>query len=215
MKSEWTMSAGLRGLSMGLVVALAATGCASQKFVRNQDEASRVALSEELSREIEGVADQVQVVEGEVDALEGEVEVLSATTREALERAVEAGKLAEGKFLYETVLSDDGVRFGFERASLSDDAREALDTFASGVKERNRNVYIEIQGHTDASGEENYNLLLGKERAESVRRYLSLEHQMPLHRMAIISYGETSPIADNTTREGRARNRRVSLVVLQ
>ncbi len=201
-----------------LAVAVLATGCASHKFVRTQDEEGRV----HLSKQIEGVANQVEAVEGDVEQLQGtvdeqggEIESLSVTAREALERAVEAGKLAEGKFLYETVLSDDGVKFGFEQATLSDEARAALDAFATGLKDRDEDVYVEIQGHTDASGDEGYNLILGERRAESVRRYLSLEHQLALHRMAVISYGESAPLSDNSTREGRARNRRVSLVVLQ
>ncbi len=215
MRTRHERREGLRVLAPVLAAALLATGCASHKFVRSQDEESRVVVSEELSREIEGVADQVQVVEGEVDELEADVEELSGTAQEALERAMAAGKLAEGKFLYETVLSDDGVKFGFEQAELSDEARQALDDFAAGLKARNENVYIEIQGHTDTSGDESYNLLLGEQRAEAVRRYLSLEHQLALHRMAVITYGESAPIADNSTREGRARNRRVSLVVLR
>ncbi|HVR30200.1 MAG TPA: OmpA family protein, partial [Thermoanaerobaculia bacterium] len=64
------------------------------------------------------------------------------------------------------------------------------------------------------SGPEDYNLMLGEQRAESVRRYLNMEHGIPLHRMSVISYGETAPVVDNDSREARAQNRRVALVVL-
>ena len=158
-----------------------------------------------------GVAVYLTAIEGQ-DARIGEA---SGTAQEALERAMAAGKLAEGKFLYETVLSDDRVRFEFNRAELSPEAEMALDEFAAGVKAENANVFIEIQGHTDSTGPEDWNLRLGEMRAESVRRYLSQSHGMPLHRMSVISYGETAPIADNSTPEGRSRNRRVSLIVLQ
>jgi outer membrane protein OmpA-like peptidoglycan-associated protein len=196
-------------------IVLLAAGCASHKFVRSEGEATRA----ELSKQIESVASGVGALEESVEtrnvAQDEEIESVSVTAQEALDRAMAAGKLAEGKFLYETVLSDDGVKFGFEQATLSDDARQALDAFADNLRARNENVYVEIQGHTDSSGEETYNLMLGEERAEAVRRYLSLEHQLALHRMAVISYGEAAPIAENSDREGRARNRRVALVVLQ
>ncbi len=126
-----------------------------------------------------------------------------------------AGKLAEGKFLYEVVLSDDKVRFAFDKADLSDEAKAALEEFGAGLKEQNANVFVEIQGHTDSTGSEEYNLRLGERRAESVRRYLSSQQGLALHRMSVISYGESAPVADNGTREGRAQNRRVSLVVLK
>jgi outer membrane protein OmpA-like peptidoglycan-associated protein len=201
-----------------LALSLLATGCASHKFVRTQNETTR----SEIGQEIEGVSGQVEEVQSDVAQLEGtvddhgqKIDGLSQTTQEALDRALAAGKLAEGKFLYETVLSDDKVQFAFEKAALSDTAQAELDRFASELAQNNANVYVEIQGHTDSSGDEGYNLQLGEERAEAVRRYLSLEHDVPLHRMATISYGESAPLEENSTREGRARNRRVSLVVLQ
>lgn len=201
-----------------LAAAVATSGCATHKFVRTHDEATRVQVGER----IDGVSGQVEQVQSDVEALEGtvgehgeKIAGLSRTSQEALDRALAAGKLAEGKFLYETVLSDDKVQFGFEQATLSDEARAELDRFAEQLAADNADVYVEIQGHTDASGEEHFNYQLGERRAESVRRYLSLEHQVPLHRMATISYGESAPVEDNSTREGRARNRRVALVVLQ
>ena len=126
-----------------------------------------------------------------------------------------AGKLAEGKLLFETVLADDKVKFGSDHIELTDEARSALDELGSQLIEVDRKVYLEVQGHTDAIGEDSYNLSLGEKRAENVRRYLNLEHQIPLHRIATISYGEAAPVADNKTREGRAQNRRVVVVVLR
>ena len=205
---------------LAALIALAplVAGCATHKFVRTQADAAR----EELGQQIAEMDDQVAQISGQVDRLGAtvdaqgeEIAIVSDTARDALERARAAGKLAEGKFLYEVVLSDDAIRFGFEDATLTAEAREVLDEFAEAIKARNENVYLEIQGHTDASGDESYNLLLGEERAESVHRYLSLEHGFPLHRTATISYGESAPIADNATREGRAQNRRVSIVVLR
>lgn len=207
-----------RILAPAVALVVLTAGCASHKFVRKQDEATRAEVGTEID-EVSGTVEEVQTnvarLESTVDTQGEEIQDLSQTAQDALDRAIAAGKLAEGKFLYETVLADDKVRFGFEQAALSDEARAELDRFAQELKEENENVYIEIQGHTDSSGPDEYNLMLAEERAESVRRYLSLEHDVPLHRMATISYGESAPVADNSTREGRAQNRRVSLVVLQ
>jgi outer membrane protein OmpA-like peptidoglycan-associated protein len=63
-------------------------------------------------------------------------------------------------------------------------------------------------------GDKTFNESLGMERAEAVKRYLYEQHQIPLHKMNVISYGEEKPIAPNTNREGRAQNRRVVVKVL-
>jgi outer membrane protein OmpA-like peptidoglycan-associated protein len=139
---------------------------------------------------------------------------LSDTAKDALARAQEAGKLAKGKFLYEVTLTDESVKFGFNRSQLSAEAKAALDAFAKKLLAENKNVYVEVQGHTDSIGSAEYNLSLGQARAEAVMRYLNMQHGFPLHRMNAISYGSTKPIADNKSSKGRGQNRRVALVVL-
>ena len=183
------------------------TGCATKKYVEGEVGAVHTRVDT-----VEGQVEKNQTTIADHDRRIGEA---SKTAQEALERAKEAGKLAEGKLLYETVLSDDKVRFGFDKAELSDEAKAALDEFAKPLVDSNKNVYVEIQGHTDSVGAEDYNHELGLERAEAVRRYLNGQHGIPLHRISVISYGESAPVADNGTREGRAQNRRVVLVVLE
>ena len=74
-------------------------------------------------------------------------------------------------------------------------------------------LYLEIQGFTDSTGSPEYNEQLGAQRAEAVRRSLSRQG-IALNRMSTISYGAETPVAPNNTREGRAQNRRVAIVVL-
>ena len=138
---------------------------------------------------------------------------LDRTSREALERATAAGKLAEGKFLYSMVLSDDSVKFPLDSAKLSPEAETRLQALADKLKAENRNVYLEIQGHTDATGPEPVNMSLGENRAEAVRLFMN-RSGVALNRMNAISYGEEVPVADNKSRTGRAQNRRVVVVVL-
>ncbi len=139
---------------------------------------------------------------------------LSATASEALERARAAGQLAEGKLLYEEVLSQELTQFAPYKAELSEAAREALKAFAARLKEENENVFLEIQGHTDRSGSTTRNLKISQARAEAVRAQLNAEG-IPLHRMSVVAYGDRKPVADNATAEGRAKNRRVTIVVLK
>lgn len=206
-----------------LVLAVGAllTGCATKKYVKTETGAihSRVddveAQVEENQQRLDRHEGQIQAADSKAEGANQAAVQASKTAQEALDRATEAGKLAEGKLLYETVLSDDKVKFGLDRSTLSDEAKAALDAFAQQLKAENKGVYIEIQGHTDSSGSEAYNETLGLERAEAVERYLNQQHDIPLHRMNVISYGESEPVADNSTRDGRAQNRRVNLVVLQ
>jgi outer membrane protein OmpA-like peptidoglycan-associated protein len=202
-------------LSIALLATLVATGCATKKYTRETVEAETKPIHSRID-DVEGELEETQTrMESQNNQLRGEVQEVSKTAQEALQRAQEAGKLAQGKLLYETVLTDDKVRFGFESSKLSDEAKAALDDFAAQLTQQNKNVYIEIQGHTDSTGSESYNEQLALERADAVRGYLNREHKVPLHRMNVISYGETEPIADNGTREGRSQNRRVTLVVLE
>lgn len=202
-------------VAFALIVALAATtGCATKKYVRSETAAVGTRVDE-----VEGQVEQAQTRINEHDRRITDNVAATAqasqTAQEALQRAQEAGKLAQGKFLYETVLTDDKVKFGFDTSELSPEARAALDEFATQLKNQNKSVYIEIQGHTDNVGSEKYNEELGLLRAEAVRRYLNQEHGFPLHRINVISYGESASVADNGNRQGRAQNRRVALVVLE
>jgi outer membrane protein OmpA-like peptidoglycan-associated protein len=197
--------------------ALVTTGCATKKYVQEQVSASEERTEQHIDQ-VEGQveANQTRIAEQEkaIKANADSVAKASQSAKEAYERAVAAGELAEGKFVYETSLSDEQVGFGFDKANLSDEAKAALDSFAQTVKGNNKNVYIEVQGHTDNIGSEGHNLKLGQKRAEVVRDYLIRAHGFPMHRVAAISYGESEPVADNGNRDGRSQNRRVVLVVL-
>jgi outer membrane protein OmpA-like peptidoglycan-associated protein len=203
----------LSGILLATVLALGMSGCASQQYVDQQMGASEArigALEENIGALQQDVAGLKQS-----DAVQTEkLERLSETAKEALSRAQEAGNLAKGRFLYEIRL-DSTVKFGFDKTALSPEAEAALDDFAARMKAENKNVFIEIQGHTDSVGPEKYNLALGKRRADTVKRYLHMTCGVPLNRMSVISYGEEKPLANNSISEGRAVNRCVVLVVME
>jgi peptidoglycan-associated lipoprotein len=182
-----------------MVLSVAALGgCATKKYVNEQ---------------VGAVDAKVVDVSAHVATHDQQIATLDQTSREALERATAAGKLAEGKFLFSQVLSDDSMKFRTSQAKLSPEVTARLDAFIDKLKTDNRNVYIEVQGHTDATGPKEFNYRLGEERAEAVRRYLN-EHGVALNRINTISYGSDAPVAPNNTRAGRQANRRVLLIVL-
>ena len=204
-------------LVLVLVLGLSLTGCATKKYVDEQitaaDEVTQAKIGE-VQDSVEGNQKGISDLAAKQAALEADVAKLSATAKDALNRAKEAGVLAQGKFMFEVTLTDNDVVFGFNKAKISDEAKAALDAFAAKAKGLN-NAYVEVQGHTDNIGSESYNLKLGYKRAEAAMRYLNMEQGIPLFRMNVISYGEYKPIADNSNKDGRAENRRVTLVAMQ
>jgi outer membrane protein OmpA-like peptidoglycan-associated protein len=121
---------------------------------------------------------------------------------------------ANRKLLYTVTLSEDQGNFKFGKIDLPDDAKAKLDEVVNKVKDMKQNIFIEIEGHTDNVGSAATNKTLGQERAEAVQRYLYEQHQIPLHKINVISYGEDKPVAPNNTKAGRAQNRRVVVKVL-
>ena len=201
-----------------LVAAVGLTGCATKKWVNEQVSAFGQVTNTKI-HEVQDATETNQAAISELaadqEALAADVAKLSATAKDAMKRAEAAGVLAQGKFLFEVTMTDNDVQFGFDKAGLSDDAKAALDAFAAKVKGVKGNAYVEVQGHTDNIGSEGYNLKLGHKRAEHAMRYLNMEQGIPLFRMNVISYGEYKPIGDNSTKAGRAENRRVTLVAMQ
>jgi outer membrane protein OmpA-like peptidoglycan-associated protein len=127
---------------------------------------------------------------------------------------VENLQKASRRLVYEVVLSDSESNFKFGQAILPDEAKQKLDQMVQQLTRDPKDVYIEIEGYTDSTGDKAFNEKLGLERAEAAERYLYEQHRIPLHKMSVISYGEEKPVAPNTTREGRAQNRRVVIKVL-
>lgn len=181
-----------------MVGAVGISGCATKGFVRQK---------------VSVVNQKVDTANGRLDQDNSHLSTLDRTSQEALDRAQAAGKLAEGKFLYSMVLSDNSVKFPVDRASLSPEAQSRLMDFVQKLKSDNRNVYVEIQGHTDSTGTPNFNKKLGEDRAEAVRLFMN-KQGVALNRMSTISYGDEAPVAPNNTKDGRAQNRRVVVIVL-
>jgi peptidoglycan-associated lipoprotein len=171
------------------------------------------ATEDYVNKHVAVVQDQVTQTQAQQTQQGQHIDQLDQNTKDAMARAEDAHKLAEGKFLFSMVLSDDSVKFPLDSSRLSPEAETRLADFVTKLSSDNRNVYVEIQGHTDKTGSDATNMRLGEERAEAVRLFMNRKG-VPLNRMATISYGDTSPVAPNNTRAGRAQNRRVVLIVM-
>ena len=209
------------------------TACATKKFVRTEvgqvnDKVDTLTKSVEENQERTRANEQKI---GEVDQRAAAANTAAGAAQKSADsantnatQATEVGKRADArtaaletetrKLIFETVISEDSGKFKFGNSDLPDEAKAAIDQMVGRMKNDKKNVFIEIEGHTDNVGNPEYNERLGLERAEAVKRYLYEQHQVPLHKMNTISYGEEKPASDNKTRDGRSQNRRVVIKVL-
>ena len=107
--------------------------------------------------------------------------------------------------------STTGIYFNTDKAEIKPESYAIIKSVADYLKE-NPEVKIQIIGHTDAQGEDDYNLQLSERRARAVIRALVHQFEIDENRMSAIGKGETEPVDDNATEKGRANNRRVEFV---
>jgi len=110
----------------------------------------------------------------------------------------------------------EGASFAFNSAALAEEARREIDGFLSDLRGdlgAGEGAIFLVAGHTDSIGSEDYNYELGRRRAESVARYLTTQKKLDPARMVTVSYGKSAPLGDNSTKEGRRKNRRVEILV--
>jgi peptidoglycan-associated lipoprotein len=180
-----------------------------------------------MGRSLEETQERVRQNEGKITEVDQKALAAQNSANQAQQAASAAGDAANAvgiradsieaanrKLLFEVVLSEDQGKFKFGRTELPEEATAAIDQMVAGLKNQKSAVWIEIEGHTDNVGDKKFNERLGMNRAEAVKRYLYEKHQLPLHKMNVITYGEERPVAPNTTRDGRAQNRRVVIRVL-
>jgi outer membrane protein OmpA-like peptidoglycan-associated protein len=107
---------------------------------------------------------------------------------------------------------DSGLLFDVDKSTLRDTSQANLVDLAR-ILNKYPDTNILLEGHTDSSGAEDYNLKLSKERAEAVAFFLA-EHEVSSSRFSVKGYGEVQPIATNDTEEGRQQNRRVDVAIM-
>ena len=202
------------------------SACATKKYVQTRvgevnDKVETLSKSvednQERTRKNEEAITETNQKVGQVDQKAEAANRSAADARNAANSAAskaDAVDKASKRIIYEVTLTEDQGGFKFGKATLPDEAQARLDEIASQLKANPNGGYIEVAGYTDNRGSKDSNRRLGLERAESVRHYLYEKYQIPLHKINVISYGAEGPVAPNTTRDGRAKNRRVVVRVL-
>ena len=206
------------------------TACATKKYVRTSvGEVNQKVDSQ--GRAIEETQERTRKNEGRISEVDTKAAAAGQAAQAANDAAAAAhsaanavGTEANGKFdaidkankrlVFEVVLSEDQGNFKFGKTMLPDDAKAKIDEMVAQMKQDPKNIYLEIEGHTDNVGDKVTNEKIGLARAEAVQRYLYEQYQIPLHKMNVISYGKDKPVAPNKTKAGRAQNRRVVIKVL-
>jgi len=227
------MRKSLFAASMLALTVAVAPACASKGFVRTEVGNVNTKV-DTLSGTVEETQERTRTNETRIGAVDAKAEAAGKSATEARAAATEARTAADAaasranavgtrvdavetasrRLIYEVTLSEDQGNFSFGKTELPDEAKGRLDQMVAQLKADPKGAFIEIEGHTDNVGSEELNERLGMERAEAVKRYLYEQHQIPLHKMNVISYGESKPAAENNNREGRAQNRRVVIKVL-
>jgi peptidoglycan-associated lipoprotein len=206
------------------------TACATKKYVRTSvGEVNQKVDSQ--GRAIEETQERTRKNEGRISEVDTKAAAAAQAAQAANDAAAAAhsaanavGSEANTKFdaidkaskrlVYEVVLSEDQGNFKFGKTVLPDEAKQKIDEMVAQMKQDPKNIYLEIEGHTDNVGDKVTNEKIGLARAEAVQRYLYEQYQIPLHKMNVISYGKDKPVAPNKTKAGRAQNRRVVIKVL-
>ena len=216
----------LGGLVVGSLVLGSATACATKGFVRKEVDTvgTRVETMGQSLEATQEATKQNTARIGEVDKKTDQVGIwakdaqTSAATANAAATAaaakIDAVEASTKRLVYEVVISEDQGQFKFGSAALPEAVQARIDQMIADLKANPRGNFVEIEGHTDSSGDKMVNQKIGEARAEAVKRYLYETHQVPLHKMNVISWGEEKPVSPNNTKDGRAQNRRVVIRVL-
>ena len=212
---------------IGIAVAvMSGSACATKKYARNRVN-ERVTPLENRTGELEETSRRNTQ---DISRIGRDVEDVRLRTERAQQQADRAASAAEqansrvtgveqsvtdlrSNIDKYTVQKTVTILFKVGKSDLLPEAMAALDELASQIKDRN-GFLLEIEGFASADGDIIMNDRLSQARSEAVRRYLAERHNVPLFRMSILGFGESRPVADNETREGRVQNRRVEVRLL-
>ncbi len=219
-------------MALAAVIVLLASGCATRGWVVNDGGDAGAGLGEtvdnvnDLNNRVEEVqerttqnAEQIGQVDQRAQAANMAAQTAQGAADSAQMSADDAGNRVGavenriGRLIMEVTLNEAQGNFQSGRSDLPQAAQTRLDQLVAQIHAAGDGGFIEIEGHTDNTGDATYNMRLGLQRAEAVKDYLYRQHNVPLHKMNTISFGEDQPAAPNDTSEGRAQNRRVVVKV--
>jgi outer membrane protein OmpA-like peptidoglycan-associated protein len=199
----------------------------SGRIDSNEGEIGEVRDSvDRVGQNVDKVGQRVTGVEGQVTELNTGVTTLKRDVQTADQKAAQA-KTAADRANGEVVILDQrfqnrnlfvvagekSVPFKFDSARLDPNVQADLDEIASTVMQ-NPDAIVVLEGRTDSVGNKDYNVRLGERRVDAVRRYLAVDKGVPVYKIHQISLGAAKPVAENNTRDGREKNRAVTMTIL-
>jgi OOP family OmpA-OmpF porin len=228
---------------VGLVILtgiMVLSGCASRSYVRLQTQALEPEI-QEASNAAKEASERIDTVDRRAQqgvTAAGAADQKAVAAQQAAQAAQNAAQVADRKAdtanqgvqqannsintLENRIASINDnytqsevqtVTFDVNKTNLSKQAKDSLDRIASDNSGQRTGYVLEVQGFTDTTGSEQYNISLSQRRAEAVERYL-VSKNVPQYRISIVGLGKDNPVADNKTARGRAQNRRVEVRVL-
>lgn len=216
-------------LMLAAVTAAGVSGCATKNYVKSQTApliehtgqledktaANGRAIHDTDDRaqagikQAQGAADTATQNAQNATKAAGDAETAA---NDAVHRASSLDSVVKGLDNYKTE-ADVTVTFGFDKAVLTPDDKDQLDSFAAKLGSA-KSYILEVTGGTDSTGPAQYNYDLSQRRADAVVQYLASKYNIPAHRFYLIGIGEDKEVAPNDSAEGRKKNRRVEVQLL-
>lgn len=217
------------------------SGCATKKYVRTEVSTSANEISARMSEKdgelrngIDANASQITELSGvtrentqKIGALDSGLQATDGKATQALDVGQGAQSTAnqavgqvtrldmdfQNRNRYSTV-HEESVLFGFGSSNVDKGAISTLEEIAQLAK-NTPNAILVLEGRTDSTGDDTYNIQLGEKRLDAVIRYLVVEQDVPMHQIHKMSFGEARPVSPNDTRDGRAQNRAVVMRLME
>jgi outer membrane protein OmpA-like peptidoglycan-associated protein len=214
-----------------LAIALAGlSGCSTKNYVRNQtapliDQTNQLndktaannrAIHETDDRATAGITKAQGAADAATQNAQGAQKAAGDAenaANDAVHRADSLASVVAGLDNYQAI-GNVSVTFGFDKSVLTKDDKDQLDAFATSSLANAKSFIVEVTGGTDSTGNADYNYALSQRRADAVVQYLASKYSIPAHRFYLIGIGKDKEVADNSTKEGRAKNRRVDIRLL-
>ncbi len=216
-------------LIVAAVALMGVTGCATKNYVKSQT-APVIEHTNQLdqksadnNRALHEVDDRatagIKQAQGSADAAAQNAQNATkaagdadAAANDAVHRADSLDAVVKGLDNYKS-MANVTVNFGFDKAVLTKDDKDQLDSFAAQLGSATSYI-LEVTGGTDSIGSAAYNYDLSNRRADAVVQYLASKYGVAAHRFYLIGIGKDKEVAPNTTAEGRKQNRRVEIQLL-
>ena len=211
-------------------LALVFVGCATKGFVREQVGSAETRVGQQIEGQGAALRDTSARLDSKIEGVDGRVGEVRTLATDAKRGADDAKRSADDvsaavrevdsrttqRFANRnrfTVLDTKSVIFDFGKSDLRDESVNMIREIAAALKQ-DPNAVLELQGQTDGVGTDRFNLQLSRERVDAVVRYLVQKEGIDLRRISTVGFGKEIPVADNGSKDGRSKNRRVDIRIL-